>query len=135
MSDGDDPMWLLVGFLIGSQDRQPQRPPGHRHGDWWHHHELPPGGWHDHPHGLDGPLRVLDPPDWWLERQALWRFVRWALAAIGLALIPHVLADLGAVVAGVVATRRYDQWRAWDRRRGGAQTGVEVVETRREPPR
>ena len=39
-------MWLLMGFLIGSQDRQPQRPPGHHHGDWWHHHDLPPGGWH-----------------------------------------------------------------------------------------
>ena len=138
MSDGNDPMWLLAGFLLGSSQKrpqQPQQPPGHRHGDWWHHHDLPPGRWHDHPRGMDGPVRVTDPPDWWLERRAAWRLVRWAVAAVVLALIPHVLAHLGAVVAGIVATRRYDQWKAWYRQRTATTPGVEIVETRREPPR
>lgn len=134
VSDSDDPLWLLAGFLLGSRSEQSQRPPGHRHGNWWHHHDLPPGGWHDHPHGLDGPVRVLAPPDWWLQRQAFWRMARWAAAAVVLALVPHVLAHLAAVVAGIVVARRYDQWRAWDRRAAAPDPDVEVIETRREPP-
>lgn len=124
MDDGFDPLWLLVGFLIGRGE--PDRASGHQHGQYWHEHPLPAEGWHDHPWGLNGPTRVLPPPRWWIRRRLGWSCVRWTLTAAVLVMLPHPLLGLIGLGAGLVAHRRYGAWAAL-RDDPPPEPGVQVV--------